>query len=120
MDNVKIKKYQEIVMSVLKRHAELRKKGKLPQLSFVETQLLFDTERNHFLLLSIGWEESTSNFIYGVSFHIDIKNEKVWVQQDNTDSIIVDDLLEGGIPQSDIVLGFLPPYRRAYSDFALA
>ena len=70
--------------------------------------------------MSIGWNPETSNFIYGVAFHIDIKDGKVWVQQDNTDAIIVDDLLEGGIPQSDIVLGFLSPYMRQFSDFSVA
>lgn len=115
----KIKQYQQIIMSVLERHAEIRRKNKHPKLEFVETQTTFDLKHNHFLLMSIGWHPETSKFIYGVSFHIDIKNGKVWVQQDNTDAIIVDDLLEGGILQSDIVLGFLPPYLREHSEFAV-
>ena len=116
----KITTYQTIIMSILKKHANIRNKNKLPQHSFVETQLLFDTQRNQFLLMSISWHEATSNFIYGVAFHIDIKDGKVWVQQDNTDAVIVDDLLENGIPQSDIVLGFLSPYMRQYSEFSVA
>ncbi|MFK7947095.1 MAG: XisI protein [Saprospiraceae bacterium] len=114
----KIEKYQQIIMAALQRHADIRNNNRHPKQAFVETQLLFDTKHNHFMLMSIGWNAETSKFIYGVAFHIDIKDGKVWVQQDNTDAIIVDDLLEGGILQSDIVLGFLSPYMRQFSDFA--
>ncbi|MBN8822093.1 MAG: XisI protein [Spirosoma sp.] len=38
----------------------------------------------------------------------------------NTDILVTDDLMERGIPASDIVIGFLPEYMRAYSGFAVA
>jgi hypothetical protein len=51
--------------------------------------------------------------------HIDIKGDKVWLQQDNTDAEIAMELVERGIPQEHIVLGFYPEYRRQFTDFAV-
>lgn len=117
----KITTYQKIIITALQKHAKMRIKSSTHPQAYVETQLLLDTTRHHYQLLSIGWSDNSKRFVYGVAFHIDIKpNGKVWVQQDNTDAIIVDDLLEGGIPQSDIVLGFMPPFMRKFSDFAVA
>ena len=51
---------------------------------------------------------------------IDIINEKIWIQQNNTEAKIVDELLERGVLREDIVLGFQHPQTRAISGFAVA
>jgi hypothetical protein len=51
---------------------------------------------------------------------MDIKDGKIWVQQDTTDVPIVQRLLDAGVPKSDIVLGFHAPYKRALAGFATA
>lgn len=77
-----------------------------------------DEEHHHFQLLSIGWHNN--RFIYTIAFHFDIIDNKVWIQQNNTDVLIADELNEKEIPKEDIVLGFLSQDARAYSGFAMA
>ncbi|MCU0348900.1 MAG: XisI protein, partial [Saprospiraceae bacterium] len=58
--------------------------------------------------------------VYYIVFQMDIKDGKIWVQQDTTDVPIVQRLLDAGVPKSDIVLGFHAPYKRALAGFATA
>ena len=81
----------------------------------IDSELIIDRERNHFLVMNVGWKDKSP--VYNTIIHIDIKDGKVWVQQDWTDAVIVDRLMEKGIAQEDIVLGFLAPYKRQYSGF---
>lgn len=110
----KVKKYQDIIVDYLTEYANFGKPG--PGL---ETQLIADRERNHFQLLTVGWQNNRK-FVYAIAFHLDIKEGKVWVYQNNTDAMIGDDLVERGIPKSDIVLGFHAPAERALTGFATA
>ncbi len=55
-----------------------------------------------------------------IGFYIDLKGEKIWVQQDWTDSIIVDKLMELGAAKEDIVLAFHAPYKRPYTGFTVS
>jgi hypothetical protein len=51
--------------------------------------------------------------------HIDIKADKVWLQNDNTDANIAQQLVMKGISQTQIVLGFQPERYRGYTGFAV-
>ncbi len=86
----------------------------------VETQLIIDDQRCHYLLFSVGWENNNYRE-YTPFVHIDIKpTGKVWIQHDGTDLQIAILLFEKGIPKSDIVLGYRSPYRRPeIAEFAL-
>ncbi|MBI1930362.1 XisI protein [Candidatus Poribacteria bacterium] len=48
-----------------------------------------------------------------------MKDGKVWLQHDSTDAVIAQQLVELGIPQEDIVIGFQPEHRRKYTGFAI-
>ncbi len=52
--------------------------------------------------------------------HLDIKNEKVWIQINNTELDIGQALVEMGIAKEDIVIGFQPVYIRQISGYAVA
>jgi hypothetical protein len=80
--------------------------------------LLFDTTRNHYQILKTGWRDLQRT--YGVSIHIDIKDDKVWIQRNATDLLIAEMLVERGIPKADIVLGFQTPYKRPFTELAAA
>ena len=84
----------------------------------VEVQLLLDTERNHYQWMNVGWEEL--NHIYRCVMHFDIKNGKIWLQQNLTDLNPAEELVEMGIPREDIVLGLQAPYKRQYTDYGVA
>jgi hypothetical protein len=51
--------------------------------------------------------------------HIDIIDDKVWIQYDGTSRPVADELVAEGIPREDIVLGFHPAEVRQYTDFAV-
>lgn len=112
----KVNKYRKIITEVLSYYA------KLPSISTtssseMEEQLILDTERDHYQILNIGWEGGKR--VYYPIFHLDIKNGKIWVQEDATDFDIVGTLEEKGIEKSDIVLAFHAPYKRPYTGYAV-
>ncbi len=51
---------------------------------------------------------------------MDIKNGKIWLQQDNTEIGMANEFLEMGVPKEDIVLAFYSPYIRQFTDFAVS
>ena len=53
-------------------------------------------------------------------FHLDIKNGKIWIQRNQTDRQIADELVEMGVPKEDIVLGIQPSYAREHTGFGVA
>ena len=115
MDNA-LNTYRNVVIDILSQYA------KAPALTTagnqVEEQLILDTERDHYQILTIGWEEGKRGY-YPV-FHIDVRNGKVWVQEDATDFDIVGELEKRGVKKSDIVLAFQPQYKRELSGYAVA
>lgn len=102
--------YPELVQTVLARHTE----SHLPK--GTELQLIFDNQRNHYLVIHLGWEGEKRT--YGSMIHVDIKDGKIWIQCDFTEEGIANDLLELGVPKTDIVLGFRAPHIRQFTDFA--
>jgi hypothetical protein len=70
------------------------------------------------LLINIGWNKDRR--IHGCLVHIDIINDKVWIQRDGTEEGIAVELEQKGIPKERIVLGFRPPEIRKYTDYAVA
>lgn len=83
-----------------------------------EYELIADDKHHHYQVIRTGWHKDV--FEYNVVFHFQIKpSGKVWLLVNNTDLLVTDDLIERGIPKSDIVIGFLPEFMRSYSGFAV-
>jgi hypothetical protein len=110
----KVKKYQEILTSYLKKQAGI-KPVNMPN---IDSYAIIDKENNHFQLLQSGWQDH--DYIFTVVYHFDIKNGKVWFQRNITDKDVVDELMEMGIDKNDIVLGFRDPLIRPYTGFAVS
>ena len=110
----KVKKYEQIIVALLNDYAGI-KKSLTPN---IKSQVVIDKDNHHYQLLSIGW--NNGKFVYTMAFHFSIINGKVWIQQNNTDSMIADELMEKGVPKSDIVLGFVPEKVRGSEGFAVA
>ena len=79
--------------------------------------MIFDKENNRYLLVEIGWQNDYH--IYGTLLHLDIINNKIWIQHDGTEEGIADELVREGISKKDIVLAFKPPEIRPYTGFAV-
>jgi hypothetical protein len=80
--------------------------------------VVVDTVGDHYLWLSMGWEGSKR--IHICLAHIDIINDKIWIQRDGTENGLALDLERAGIPRDLIVLGYRPPDVRQYTDYAVA
>jgi hypothetical protein len=78
---------------------------------------VFDRKHGHFLLLELAWQNQQR--IYQVIAHIDLIDNKFWIQLDHTPTGLGTDLEQAGIPKSRIVLGFYPLEHRQYGEYAV-
>jgi hypothetical protein len=113
MDRVEM--YRKYIQQLLQERAERSRQSP----SQVEAQTIFDTERDHYQLVYVGWKRNGLRD-YGCLLHLDIKNGKIWIQYDGTEGGIAYRLVELGVPKEDIVLGFQPPEVRAHTEFAVS
>jgi hypothetical protein len=79
-------------------------------------RVVFDDERQSYLLLDVGWYED--EYIHHTPIHIDIIDDKIWIQYDDTEDGIATELLQADIPHTNIVLGFRHPQIRPHTEFA--
>jgi hypothetical protein len=110
----KLAHYREVIKQTLSSYAELIERQPTQG---VDTELLFDEEHDHYMLLSVGWLNRKR--IRGTTVYLRLKQGKVWVEEDWLEDGIVKDLLAAGIPQQDIVLGFQHPDMRPLTEFAV-
>ena len=84
----------------------------------VEVQLVFDTVHDHYQLWYIGWQGE--HRIRGCVLQVDIKDGKIWIQYDGTETGLACALVQAGVPKEDIVLAFHAPHKRPYTGYAVA
>jgi hypothetical protein len=109
----KITKYENIIIDFLKTQASYRIAN-----SLIENQVIIDRENRHYQLLRVGFRNDS--FVHFCPFHFDIKNGKIWVQQNRTDIELGEFFKSKGVPASDIVIGFLSEKYRELSDYAVS
>ncbi len=105
--------YRICIQTLLERHSQYK-----PQSEDVESELFFDSIRDHYQLMRVGWNGLSR--VYHTVLHFDIKDGKVWLQQNTTDIDVGQELVEMGISKDDIVLGLHPPYKRPYTGYGVA
>ncbi len=108
-----IKKYRDCIENIIRKHGKYK-----PSYGDIERQLVFDRERDHYQLWSVGWNKHER--VYGCVLHFDIKDGKIWIQYNGTEGDVANDLVALGVPKEDIVLGFHAPYKRPYTGFSSA
>lgn len=79
---------------------------------------VFDRAGANFLIIEEGWQGASR--IYTPFVHIELRDGRVWIQQDFTNHGIANDLVREGIPRECIVLAYKAPSRRAETEFAAA
>ena len=109
-----LKKYQDAIMQVMEEFASVP----FSNAPTVEKQIIADKERNRYQVIGFGWEEE-DKLAYSTFLHFEIKNGKVWVQQNWTEIPVATRLIEQGVAKSDIVLGFVPEYARDETGYAV-
>ena len=109
---VKLQKYREIVKQILIKHSQYK-----PSYGEVEIEQVFDIERDRYQIVSVGWNNQKR--IYGCMMHLDIKDDKIWIQQNTTEVDLASELIDMGVPKHDIVIGFHTPKMRQLTDFGV-
>jgi hypothetical protein len=109
----KLQQYRQIIREVIGEEAH-----PYCQSNDVETAIICDTEHDRYQLTYIGWKEQKR--IFNVILHLDIKDGKIWIQYNGTETAIAKALMDKGVPAPDIVLGFHSPFKRQFSGYALA
>jgi hypothetical protein len=108
----KLEEYRQHVQQLLTEYSSYK-----PAYGDVELETIFDTKQDRYLIVSIGWENK--HRVYGCSIHIDIKDEKIWIQQNRTEIDIAQELVTLGVSKQDIVIGFHSPTMRKFTEFAV-
>ncbi len=111
----KLEKYRLLVCQILENHVISETNNSNSE---IECQLIIDKEHDHYQILDIAWDGLKR--VYNCFIHLDIKNEKVWIQRNMTERDIAKDLAAMGIPKEDIILGLHPSYKRPYTGYGVA
>ena len=107
--------HQQILTQYLEALAEAKNSNPQAPLTY---QVLTDLPRGHYQLSRMGWHQR--RFHFQVLLHMDLAADgKVWLQQNNTDILIGEELVARGIAPSDIVVGFRPEYLREGTRYAV-
>jgi hypothetical protein len=85
--------------------------------SDIQTEIVFDREHDRYLLVNVGWDNGKR--IHGGLVHIDIINDKLWIQRDDTEEGVTQELVKAGIPKDRIVLAFHPTEVRPHTEYAV-
>src|SRR3990172_7175108 len=98
----RVEEYRSIIRRILGEHLEYT-----PQEENIETLAVCDDKGGHYLLVEVGWQSPRR--IYSVVFHVRLKDGKIWIEQDWTEHSVARELIEAGVPEKMIELGFRPP-----------
>ena len=82
-------------------------------------EAVFDEKNDRYLVMTVGWQRGVRR-IHGCLVHLDIINEKIWIQRDGTEDGIGYELEAAGVPKEDIVPAFHPENVRPYTGYAVA
>ncbi len=102
--------YPATIRAILRDYAEYCRQGG------VTLRKLFDDEHKSYMLLKIDWQDK--KYIHRSPIHMEVIDGKIWIQHDDTEDGVADDLLRAGVPREDIVLGFRHPEMRIHTGFA--
>nr|WP_243406869.1 XisI protein [Cuspidothrix issatschenkoi] len=109
----RIETYRNMIRNALKSYLDISYAN-----ANIRNRAAFDSESDQYLIISEGWAEK--KHLHSCLIHIEIINGKVWIQCDNTEYGVANELMQSGIPKEDIVLGFHEPNVRQYTGFAVA
>lgn len=107
-----LENYRQIVKKLLTEYAQLP----TPR-DEIQNEVIFDSERDRYLFLTVGWLKGQR--IHHCAIHIDIIDSQVWIQANNTDCLIAEELIAAGIPPESVVLGLQPPEIRPYITYGM-
>jgi hypothetical protein len=109
----KLAKYRAIVKAIVERYGKFQS-----SVGNVETYAVCDGKTDNYLVIDVGWLAFGRQ--HAMPIHIRLKDGKVWVEWDGTDQEIVQQLIDAGVEENDIVLGFEKPEELKHSNLKAA
>jgi XisI protein len=109
----RLEMYRNCIKHLLEEHSKFNETE-----SDIESEIFFDKDRDRYQLMRVGWNGLKR--IYYTVMHFDIKDDRIWIQQNTTDIDIALELVAMGVPKSDIILGLHPPYKRPHTGYGIA
>lgn len=114
MDTGTLNSWRQIIKNILAGLAAIP----FPEVVNARAKTVFDDSSNTYLVLVEGWQGVKR--MHGCLVHLEIRDDKIWIQQDGTEDGVTNDLLAAGITKDRIVLAFKSPQSRVHTDFAVA
>ena len=108
-----IEHYRQCILTILRENGKNK-----PKYDEIDNELIFDTIHDHYQLMYVGWNDLKR--VYYSIIHFDIKDNKIWIQQNTTETDLAEQLVNMGVPKEDIVFGLQPPYKRPYTGYGVA
>ena len=90
-----VDRYRQYIQEILPERAQ--RSSMQRNFQEYEVQTIFDTERDRYQLLYVGWRGNKRDF--GCVLHLNIKDGKIWIQHDATEISIANQLVEKGVPK---------------------
>lgn len=115
LNGLNVAHYSVLIKQVLNRHVDLCSRQTR---SGLETLLISDDEKLHYILMNLGWQKGDR--VAAMTVYVRIIEGKFWVEEDWTEVGVAVELMEAGVPKEDIVLAFHEPQMRPHTDFAVA
>ncbi|BCM91144.1 hypothetical protein IAD21_03008 [Abditibacteriota bacterium] len=84
----------------------------------VELRPLIDEVHGEYSLFMVGWQGARR--IHGPMIHLEVRGDKIWVQSDGTPEGVVDELLEAGVEEKQLVLAWQHPFKRQFTPYAVS
>ncbi|MGI0480624.1 XisI protein [Geminocystis sp. CENA526] len=109
----KLTQYQDIIVKVLNPYLNIQYAN-----INIKNYPAYDHEHQQYLIISQGWQDN--KHFHSCLIHLEIIKGKIWIQCDNTEDGIANELVSAGISSKDIILGFHEPSIRKYTGFAVA
>ncbi len=81
------------------------------QTDTAKIELVFDDERGRYMAVWVGWQKYKR--IHQCAIHIDIVDDEVVIQWNDTEALLDDELMDMGIPKEKIRLALLPPQAQS-------
>lgn len=108
-------KYRELIKQILTDYVTLAKRAKP---AGIESHLLLDDVRGHYMWLKLGWEKGRR--VQYITVYVRLCDGKFWIEEDWTEDGIATDLLRAGVPKEDLVLAFNAPESRSQTESVAA
>ena len=89
--------FREAVKDVFCQYAALR-----PSHGDIRLDTVFDENRDRYALVQVGWDRGRR--VRGLLLYVTLTGDKVLVEYDGMEQGILEDLIQRGIPEAQIIL----------------